>query len=234
MKGLLIACGVTGLWFAHLLYSFFYLPSPSAGTFVSPAQILWMLFHVLLQTWLFTGLFITAHDAMHGTVAPGRKKVNYLTGMTATFLFAALSYRKLLEKHHLHHKYPGTEQDPDYHTGSQNFWAWWVSFMKQYVTLWQLLIMAVLFNLLNIWFSASALIIYWILPSILSTLQLFYFGTYLPHRLPHTEAMTGHHARTQKKNHLWALLSCYFFGYHLEHHLWPGTPWWRLYTKKAP
>ncbi|MFW6276162.1 MAG: fatty acid desaturase, partial [Bacteroidota bacterium] len=71
------------------------------------------------------------------------------------------------------------------------------------------------------------------LPALLSTLQLFYFGTYLPHRKPHTHDMGRHRARTQSKNHLWAMLSCYFFGYHTEHHESPGTPWWQLYTKKS-
>jgi fatty acid desaturase len=28
------------------------------------------------------------------------------------------------------------------------------------------------------------------------------------------------------------LLTCYFFGYHLEHHQYPTLPWWRLYQKK--
>jgi beta-carotene ketolase (CrtW type) len=23
-------------------------------------------------------------------------------------------------------------------------------------------------------------------------------------------------------------VSCYFFGYHLEHHAYPYLPWWRL------
>jgi beta-carotene ketolase (CrtW type) len=27
-------------------------------------------------------------------------------------------------------------------------------------------------------------------------------------------------------------LSCYFFGYHFEHHDSPGTPWWRLWRVK--
>jgi beta-carotene ketolase (CrtW type) len=34
---------------------------------------------VLIQMHLYTGLFITAHDAMHGTVSPNRA-LNNLTG----------------------------------------------------------------------------------------------------------------------------------------------------------
>jgi beta-carotene ketolase (CrtW type) len=28
------------------------------------------------------------------------------------------------------------------------------------------------------------------------------------------------------------MISCYFFGYHFEHHESPQTPWWRLYQSK--
>lgn len=69
-------------------------------------------------------------------------------------------------------------------------------------------------------------------PPVLASLQLFTFGTYLPHRRPTTEAMAPHHARTQEPNHPWAMLSCYFFGYHWEHHQSPSTPWWRLWRVK--
>ncbi|MGM0613719.1 MAG: fatty acid desaturase, partial [Bacteroidota bacterium] len=75
-------------------------------------------------------------------------------------------------------------------------------------------------------------IVFWIVPAILGTLQLFYVGTFLPHQRPHDEYMQPHKARTQKKNHLWAMLSCYFFGYHYEHHESPRTPWWQLYKSK--
>jgi beta-carotene ketolase (CrtW type) len=45
--------------------------------------------------------------------------------------------------------------------------------------------------------------------------------------------MGPHKARTQKKNHFWAMLSCYFFGYHREHHEDPHIAWWQLYKVKA-
>lgn len=31
---------------------------------------------IMLQTWLSTGLFIIAHDCMHGSLAPGRRRLN--------------------------------------------------------------------------------------------------------------------------------------------------------------
>ena len=220
--GLLIAFLIISLWFAHLVYLLVFAE-------VSLAPI--MLIHIAIQTYLYTGLFITAHDAMHGLVSSNRI-MNSIIGISATWLFAALSYSRLYKKHHLHHRFPGEEADPDYHTGSQDFWRWWFSFLKNYVSWWQIITMAIIFNVLQIWVNQLNLIVFWVLPSILATFQLFYFGTYRPHKLPHTESMMPHNARSQNGSHVWAMLSCYFFGYHYEHHESPHTPWWKLYQIK--
>lgn len=187
--------------------------------------------HLILQIWLFTGLFITAHDAMHGSISKNRF-INNGFGATASMLYAGLWYPKLLQKHGLHHLFPATEQDPDYTTGNQNFFVWWYRFMRQYITIWQLLIMAILFNVGLVWFNEKQLIVLWVIPSIASTFQLFYFGTFIPHRLPHTEEMGPDMSRSLSKNHFVAMMTCYFFGYHSEHHAFPRTPWWQLYRIK--
>jgi beta-carotene ketolase (CrtW type) len=221
--GLLIGISIILLWLVHLVYALVF----TEVSFTSPM----VLVHIAIQTYLYTGLFITAHDAMHGQVS-GNRALNNGVGRLSTWLFAALSYSRLLEKHKLHHQFPGEEGDPDYCMYSQNFWRWWFSFLKNYIKWYQILIMAVVFNILQIWVNQLNLVLFWVLPSILATFQLFYFGTYRPHRLPHTEAMMPHHSRTQKGPHWWAMLSCYFFGYHFEHHESPRTPWWKLYQLK--
>jgi len=182
---------------------------------------------ILVQTHLYTGLFITAHDAMHGLVSTN-KKVNHMLGWFSAILFSYNFYWRLFPKHHEHHRYVATDKDPDYHS-SDNFFIWYFSFVKQYVTIWQILMMAVSFNILKLFIPTENLIAFWMLPAILSTLQLFYFGTYLPHK---GESQNAHHSHSQSKNHLWAFVSCYFFGYHFEHHDSPGTPWWRLWREK--
>lgn len=221
--GVFIAIVVLILWLGHLLYSLFFV----GPDLLSPFLYL----HVLIQTFFYTGLFITAHDAMHGTVAKNRKLNNFF-GYLATTLFAFLSYPILRKKHYRHHRHPATDEDPDFSSRSNNFFVWWFDFMRSYITWWQLLFMAVAFNILLIWFNEAELIALWVVPAILATFQLFFFGTYLPHRRPFTGEMEPHKSRTQKKNHLWALLSCYFFGYHWEHHESPTTPWWQLYKSK--
>lgn len=183
---------------------------------------------VLVQTHLYTGLFITAHDAMHGTVSRN-KKVNYFFGYLTSTLFSFNLYGKLLPKHHEHHRYVVSDKDPDYHHG--NGFAWYFSFLKQYLTWQQFLLMAVSFNLLQLILPTENLVLFWMIPAILATTQLFYFGTYLPHRGNHS-TKNKHKARSMKLNHTLAFLSCYFFGYHYEHHASPATPWWMLWKMK--
>lgn len=106
--------------------------------------------------------------------------------------------------------------------------------MWRYTTLGQLVVMAATFNAFKYGLHAPEwrIWVFWVVPALLATLQLFYFGTYRPHRAPHGDAPAPHFARTQRRNHLWAMLSCYFFGYHEEHHQLPGTPWWQLWRVK--
>lgn len=221
--GIFFAITILSLWAFHLYYSLTFVDTAFSNPF--------LYLHLLLQGYLYTGLFITGHDAMHRTVSKNRF-VNDWIGRISTFLFAGLSYKRLIKNHFLHHKHPGEEKDPDFYFNSQNFFVWWGVFLKRYTTITQLIIMAIAFNVLKIWFDQTSIILFWIIPAFIGTFQLFFFGTYLPHKRPHTEEMEPHNARSQKKNHLWAMLSCYFFGYHHEHHDAPSTPWWKLYKLK--
>ncbi|WP_316801691.1 fatty acid desaturase [Pedobacter nototheniae] len=182
---------------------------------------------VLVQMHLYTGLFITAHDAMHGTISTNQTTNNFI-GYVSVFLYAGFFYKPLYLKHHKHHSYVHSVNDPDY--AEHGFWKWYLRFMWNYVTIIQLVIMAVAFNVLKIWIPQQNLLLFWVLPAVLSTFQLFYFGTYKPHKGAHDNE---HQSSTLRKNHFFAFISCYFFGYHLEHHQKPGTPWWLLYKSKT-
>ncbi|AGA77747.1 fatty acid desaturase [Echinicola vietnamensis] len=182
---------------------------------------------ILIQMHLYTGLFITAHDAMHGSVSKNAD-LNRAIGWTAAILFSYNFYHRLLPKHYLHHRFVATDEDPDYHA-SDDFWRWYWRFMTTYLNPLQLVLMGLTYWILQLFLPMENLILFWILPAILSTFQLFYFGTYLPHRGEHHNK---HKSSTQSKNHFWAFLSCYFFGYHFEHHDAPGTPWWQLWRMK--
>lgn len=192
----------------------------------------------LFQSFLYTGLFITAHDAMHGAVSPRNKKLNAILGMTAVRLYAMFSYKKLWTKHWEHHRFSAQSgKDPDFHNGIQRgFWAWYIHFLRNYVSVGQILWMAVVFNILHhiVHISLQNLLLFWVAPAVLSTLQLFYFGTYLPHR-EHENGYENERHRARSNNFpVWlSFLTCYHFGYHSEHHESPSTPWWKLPEKRA-
>jgi len=185
---------------------------------------------IALRTFLSTGLFITAHDAMHGLVTPGWPRLNHAVGALAVFLYAGFGFRGLLEAHHVHHAAPGTAADPDFHRGDSRLLPWFVSFMRRYVTLGQLLVVTAFFqiciHLLGI--PVGTMLLYWALPALLSAVQLWYFGTWRPHH-PRPEGFADEHRAVGERWPAWAtFLSCYHFGLHHTHHLAPWVPWWRL------
>ena len=77
--------------------------------------------------------------------------------------------------------------------------------------------------------DSGRLIAMWIVPQVLSSVQLFYFGTYLPHRPTSPYQGEGLHKARSNSYPTWlSLITCYHFGYHFEHHYAPFVPWWSL------
>ena len=186
---------------------------------------------VIVQMFLYTGLFITAHDAMHGVACWGNQTVNAILGQVALWCYALFPLRKLKAAHQAHHDHPARSgDDPDFHDGKRRgFFAWYFSFMWNYLSVVQFVGMALIFNVLAhlVGVSEVKLVVFWVLPSLLSTVQLFYFGTYLPHR-EEGGYPDEHRARSNNYSPWLSFLTCYHFGYHLEHHAAPSAPWWRL------
>lgn len=225
-RGICIACLVIVLWSGSLVFLL------SRDITVSA----WLIIPgILIQTFLYTGLFITAHDAMHGSIYRGHTAVNSTIGALCLAAYALFPYNKLRDSHFLHHRFSGTQNDPDYHDGTRTgFAAWYTRFMLRYITWWQILGMAALFNILVHLLSVPVLnvILFWVVPSLLSTVQLFYFGTYLPHGDNGIPFADGHRARSNDFSTFLSFISCYHFGYHWEHHQYPATPWWLLPSRR--
>lgn len=192
----------------------------------------WLIFLAMLwQTFLYTGLFITAHDAMHGSVFPQNQKVNSFVGRFAVTAYGLFSYRKLLQKHWLHHKHPDSELDPDFHNGiNKNPLAWYFHFMKGYWDWRQIIGLSLIYNLAKsaLQVPESNLILFWVIPPLLSSVQLFYFGTFLTHKEPEGGHTNPHRTQTNPLPIIWSFITCYHFGYHEEHHEYPCIPWWQL------
>lgn len=197
----------------------------------TPAHALEVLAFIALRTLSYVGLFITAHDAMHGTVASGRRRLNDAVGAVALALYAWLPFARLKERHGEHHAAPARPGDPDW-CADQRFLPWLWSFVRHYVDAWVIVRNAAFVTAL-VALGASPLdaLVLHALPAWLSVVQLFTFGTWLPHRGAHDDDV--HRARSADVSPLVSFVSCYHFGYHLEHHRAPHVPWWRLPAERA-
>ncbi|MAI44341.1 MAG: beta-carotene ketolase [Hyphomicrobiaceae bacterium TMED74] len=220
----MLAVALIGSWLALHVYCLFF------HDFAADSVLVAVLTAALL-TWLYVGIFIVAHDCMHGSLAPGRPLVNRVIGQICVFLYAGFSFDALNRKHHLHHRHAGTEADPDFdHHPPHSFFAWYLRFFMQYFTWRELLVIAGMSNIYMhlLAVDVANIVAFWAGPALVSSLQLFTFGTYLPHR-PEATAFNDRH-RTRSNSYPWwiSLLTCFHFGYHHEHHSRPDLPWWRL------
>ncbi|MFZ5705517.1 MAG: fatty acid desaturase [Pseudomonadota bacterium] len=222
-RGLMLAGLVLGSWAGLHIWSVFLIDVGETPLWMTASVI-------LLLCWFSVGLFIVAHDAMHGSLAPGRPALGRAIGRLCLFVYAGFSFDRLSPKHMAHHRHAGTAEDPDFHAPApRSVLRWYGAFFRQYFGLRELAVMSAIIGVYLFLFGAryENLLLFWALPSILSSMQLFFFGTYMPHRAG-DDFVDRHRARSADVP-VWAsLLSCYHFGYHHEHHRWPHVPWWGL------
>ena len=224
-RGLALALLILGGWAAVLGLGL-------TARLDTATDALWAAPVVLVLTLLYTGLFITAHDAMHGSLSPGRPRLGHAIGTVCAFAYAFMSYDQLRREHLRHHAYPGQPgADPDFHDGEHpGPLAWFLHFMRSYVSLRQVALLVVVFwsSIFLFQVPVQNVLLFWALPSMASTLQLFFVGTWWPHHDDANNPVGPHHARSLDLP-VWAsFLACYHFGYHLEHHEGPDVPWWNL------
>ena len=196
----------------------------------------------LILTWLSVGMFIVAHDAMHGALAPRARHLETPVGTLALGLYAGFDFRLMRRAHYDHHRFAGTAADPDFHDGNpRDFWPWYVHFLREYFG-WRSALFITLVVQLYFWVLDVPLVnilALYAAPAIISSLQLFAFGTWAPHRhdrpghaplgrVMHPPFPDRHNARTNRMPSWMSLLTCFHFGYHHEHHLAPQLPWWAL------
>ena len=229
--GMLLAALIIAAWTCLHVFAVFFFDQAGAP----PAQtVLSALLLMLALTWLSVGMYIVAHDAMHGSLCISRPAAGDMAGRLALLLYAGFSFGSIRPKHHLHHRHPGSADDPDFAVAHPaRPLPWYLQFLTTYFGRRELAIMLLrVAAYLLLGASVWNIVLFFAVPGILSSIQLFYFGTFLPHR--HRDGEGGaqfadlHHARSSEFGYLLSLLTCFHFGYHHEHHLQPGTPWWRL------
>lgn len=227
--GLGWALAIGTAWIASLILM---LLLPLQGPWLSPVVLLPL---ILIRAFLQTGLFIVGHDAMHGSLLPGAALWNQRLGRLVLRLYAWLPWEPSCRNHQRHHLAPATPQDPD-HEGRHRRGpvSWYLRFMASYLTPSQMA------GLLGAWLLVLALLrpvqphplanllLFWTLPLLLSSLQLFVIGTYLPHRQAAGRSADRHRAASLPWPEPLSLLACFHFGYHWEHHQHPQLPWYRL------
>jgi len=223
--GLLLAAGIAGAWLSIHFYGMFLFD-------LTWSTLPFALALALVQCWLSVGVFIVCHDAMHGSLVPGAKRVNSAIGAVLLFLYAGFRWRTLRDAHFTHHRMSGHAGDPDFDEDNpSSFVRWYATFFKRYFG-WQSLlfvhaVVALYWFVFDVPF-AQIFVLYG-LPALLSSLQLFYFGTYRPHHQSADRPFSDkHNTRSDGFGALTSLATCFHFGYHLEHHRRPDVPWWAL------
>ncbi|MGB5899237.1 MAG: fatty acid desaturase, partial [Geitlerinemataceae cyanobacterium] len=145
--GISSAAIVFGVWGSSLIWLF------RVDFSTVPLGLVAVIF--VLRMFMHTGLFITAHDAMHGSAYPSNPKLNHAIGAIASMAYALLPYNVLRENHMMHHSNPGREGDPDYCQKHQNNPVlWYINFMIEYMKFkhsWvQMVAMTALFHSLHL------------------------------------------------------------------------------------
>lgn len=226
--GVSLAAAIVAAWLAIHVTGIFFWQWSWAAVPIAAAM-------VLVQTWLSTGLFIIAHDSMHGALAPSAPRLNRVIGATCLSLYACLSYARLLPQHHLHHKQTGRAGDPDFHGGDPSLFGWFGQFFRTYYSHGQIIritLVALVYTLL-LGAPLGNIVLFWAVPALGAVAQLFVFGTWLPHREREEPFADDHRAHSISIGAMASLLTCFHFGgYHHEHHLSPGTPWWGLPARR--
>ncbi|MFM7348632.1 MAG: fatty acid desaturase [Erythrobacter sp.] len=227
--GLALALAIAGSWLAIHVWGMFVFELTWTN---------WPLAIALgvVQCWLSVGVFIVCHDAMHGSLLPGHRRANGAIGAVLLALYAGFAWKRLRDAHFDHHRLSGHAGDPDFDEHNPaDFWRWYATFFKRYFG-WRSLLFVhsvVAFYWLVLEIEMAQIVLLYGAPAIGSSLQLFYFGTFRPHRHLPGEARAAdftdrHNTRSEDFGTLASLATCFHFGYHLEHHRRPDVPWWAL------
>ena len=177
--------------------------------------------------------------------APGNVHAHFATEPGGLYLAGDLdlveaTFCRFAESALGHHRMPESEADPDFcPTNNRSVLAWLVRFMRNYLNAAQLSRLVLVLTVLLLAaqpHQSQPLItvsVVFLLPLLISTAQLFFVGTYLPHRKEHKQISHQVSIKSLNLHPFVSLLACYHFGYHREHHNHPKAPWFLLPELRA-
>lgn len=174
--------------------------------------------HIMTLIWQYVGLFIISHDLHHNKEPTLYENI---LGRISLLFYGGFLLEDFSKNHENHHKYPGsTKKDPDFYDGSVIIW--YLKFMVEYINFKQVIIQLLFYNILkNYNIENDQMILFWLLPSVLASIQLFFYGTFLVHE------KDGLIKNANLPEWLVTLTS-YNFGNHINHHKYPFISWFKL------
>ncbi len=238
------------------LFVLIYVASAALTIFVAAQMNVWWQWGLLAPLYLLSaaslhGISLFTHEAVHGTLAKNRL-LNDLLGALCAFpvLQTCAAYRVL---HLRHHQHLGNDGDPD-HYENYTRWTWMVFLMNWlrlligypvYITAIPLMglrqgttrerwwiaaeVSVLLALVLLVWFSPIPriwLLHGWLIPMLCINSMVNIRGMSQHTLLEHAaDEVLG--TRTILTSRLVRFFMCNE-NYHLEHHLYPGVPWYSL------
>ena len=204
----------TALFFAWSVHESYLIKNYNIHTH----SLLQSTFHIMTLTWQYVGLFIMSHDLHH---AENPDYYQQILGRLSLLCYGGFLLEMFSDKHKLHHKYPGIDgKDPDFHDG--NVIIWYFKFLSRYINIYQAIIQIIVYNILkNYEITDENMIFFWLIPSLLASVQLFFYGTVMVHE------KNGIIKNSNLPKWLITLTS-YNFGHHKRHHTNPKIPWFEL------
>jgi fatty acid desaturase len=196
------------------------------------------------------GISLFTHEAVHGTLCRNRRWNDFLGAVCAIPVLQNFSAYRVL--HLRHHEHLGQEGDPD-HYPNYTRWSWMVFLMNwgrlligypAYITAIPILgfkhgtardrigilcevtaVIAFVFALFQL--STPVLIHAWLIPMVIINTFVNIRGMSQHTLLEQHHGDTVRGTRSILTNPVTAFFMCNE-NYHLEHHLYPGVPWYQL------
>ena len=174
--------------------------------------------HIMVLIWRYVGLFIISHDLHHNK---NPSMYESFLGRLSLLFYGGFLLEDFSKNHEKHHKFPGKSgKDPDFYDG--NVLLWYLKFMIEYINIKQVIIQLLFYNLLSFMnVDDEQMILFWLLPSVLASIQLFFYGTFLVHE------KDGIIKNSNLPEWLVTFTS-YNFGNHINHHKNPFISWFNL------